>query len=221
MKKFGIVSGMGAAAGVHFYDTLIKEYQKNGATTDSDFPEVILHNVPTRGLNKHGVSNSMVLVKELVGSIEMLNRCGAEVIMIACNSAHMNHQYLQMMSKARILNMVEIAADSIGVATRVGVISSESTKESRLYEDILSRRGINVIQTTPEQQQMVDGMIEKAISGRINDKHRQKLAYIMRSMIRRGADEIILGCTELPLIGNPFGLCIDAGKKMIERAVTL
>lgn len=212
---------MGAAAGAYFYDTLIKECQKNGATKDNDFPEIFLHNVPTQGLDKHGVSNSMILIRELVNSIEILNRCGAEIIMLACNSAHVHHQYLQMMSKAQILNMVTITVDSIGVATRVGVISSESTKSSRLYEDILGMRGINVIQTTPEQQQMVDGMIEKAISGRINDKHRQKLAYIMRSMLRRGADEIILGCTELPLIGNPFGLCIDAGKKMIEKAVTL
>jgi len=221
MKKIGIIGGMGAAAGARIYQMLIKECQKNGAQLDQDFPEVILHNIPTKGLDQHGIADHAVLRRELIASIDMLNTFGVELIMIACNSAHVHHRYLQDKSKTQILNMVNIAVESVGAATRVGIISSSTTRESKLYEDALNARDITAVLTTTEQQQTVDALIEKAIRGRITDKHRQKLFYIIRSMIRRGADEVILGCTELPLIGNPFGLCIDAGEKMIERAVAL
>ena len=221
MKKIGIIGGMGAAAGAHLYDLLIRESHKNGAEKDDDFPEVFLHNIPTKGLDQHGITDHAVIRRELVSSVEMMNRLGAQIIMIACNSAHVHLRYLQDKSSVQILDMVGITVENIGAATKVGVISSSTTKDSRLYEEALNARDIDVILTTEEQQQIIDALIEKAIRGRISDKHRQKLFYVVRSMFRRGADEVILGCTELPLIGNPFGLCIDAGEKMIERAVTL
>ena len=221
MKKIGIIGGMGAAAGARLYDMLIHECQKNGAEKDDDFPEVFLHNIPTKGLDQHGITDHAVIRRELVSSVDMLNKLGAEIIMVACNSAHVHLRYLQEKSQAEILNMVNITVENIGAANRVGVISSSTTKDSRLYEEALNARDIDVILTTTEQQEIIDALIEKAIRGRISDKHRQKLFYVVRSMFRRGADEVILGCTELPLIGNPFGLCIDAGEKMVERAVTL
>lgn len=221
MKKIGIIGGLGAAAGARFYDALVRECQRRGAAADADFPEVVLHGVPSRGLDKGGVADYGVLLQDLSSSVEMLNRCGVDVIAIACNSAHVYHPVLQAASDVEILNMVEIAAGSVGAATQVGVISSATTKESGLYESALAARGVRAIHTTPDQQQMVDGMIERAISGRLTEKHRRKLYYVMRSMLRRGADEIILGCTELPLVGDPLGLCIDAGQKTIERLVEL
>ncbi len=167
MKKIGIISGMGAAAGSYFYDLLIKEYQKNGAVSDSDFPEIVLHNVSSIGMDETGICNELVVKEDLLKSVSMLNSLYVDVIVIACNTVHIYHEYLQSNSIAKILNMIEIAVDSCSASDKVGVISSSCTKKYCLYDSFLSKKNIETIKTTENQQEIIDALISRAISGDI------------------------------------------------------
>lgn len=219
MKKIGIIGGMGASAGLRLLDILIKAYQKNGAVKDNDFPEVFLHNLSSKGMDETGIVDHDLIKKDLVQSVAILNWCGAETIIIACNSVHAHHKYLQSCSDAEILNMVEIAVDIVGAAKKVGVISSASTKASNLYSDALAARGIEVIQTTDAQQKTADGIIAKVISGKSGTAEQLLLAGIADSIRRNGAEQIILGCTELPLVGIPANRYIDPSVEIIKKVM--
>lgn len=223
MKKIGIVSGLGAAAGARFYSMLVKECQNRGARYDSDFPEVFLHNIPSLGMDETGICDHGLIQIELSKSIEHLNKSGAEIIMIACNTVHVYHGDLQAQSRAEILNMVEIASMRVTEGSVVGVLSSRSTKDSGLYRDAISRRGAKIIETTEEQQYLIDKSIGSAIAGIILFSDREYLTEIIISMRETGANKIILGCTELPIIVDirNHALCIDAGQAMIEKALSL
>src|SRR5712692_7802205 len=164
---------MGAAAGSRLYDFLIKRCQINGAEKDSDFPEVFLHNIPSKGMDEKGISNSEVVKQELLWSVMLLNRCVAEVILIACNSVHVYHKYLQSNSKAEILNMIDIAVEDVGAVEKVGVLSSSSTRNCGLYAAALQARSIEIVQTTDEQQNIVDMIIARVIAGTVNTIDRQ------------------------------------------------
>jgi len=218
--KIGIISGLGAAAGVRFYDLLIKAYQDKGAKQDNDFPEIFLHNLNSKGMNETGIVDSDLMLRDLTSSVEILNKCGAEVIMIACNSVHGFHKTLQSVSHAEILNMVDIAAESVKTKC-VGVISSHSTRTSNLYQNALELHEIDVIQTTDEQQIIIDDVIANVISGTHGYTEQYALADIANAMYGKGAQAIILACTELPLAANASLQFIDPTVETIKKIILL
>lgn len=215
-KKIGIVSGMGAAAGARMLSLLIKECQRRGAKLDRDFPEIILHNMPSEGLNNEGISDSVKFLNELAHSIKLLNSCGVEVIMIACNTAHLFYDELQRNSKAKILNMVEIACEELE-GKSVAVLSSRTTRDTSLYTTALINKGVKkILEADEATQNELDMIIENVIAGndcRVDD-------FIMHGIVDRceiECDVVILGCTELTEI--IIGECIDPMRKVIEKVL--
>lgn len=219
MKKIGIIGGMGASAGVYFFDLLVKECQRKGAVKDSDFPEVFVHNIPSRGMDEKGISDEIVLKKELFKSVAQMNMLEVDSIIIACNSVHVYIDELKSASRAAILNMIFIASESTLGSSKVGIICSNSSKKSGLYKKQMNDIGLIVFETTTREQDEVDQAIGNVISGSKNKFDEQILHTICLRMKRDGAEEIILGCTELPLLSHPE-YCIDAGRKTIEKALS-
>ncbi len=217
-QKMGIVSGLGAAAGARMLSCLIKSCQQKGAVRDSDFPEIILHSIQSEGLDNHGIADDAAFRMELLTSVQMLNRCGVELIMIACNTAHVHHAELQDASRAEILNMVDIATEDMDNKV-VGVASSATTRETGLYAESLFKRSARIVMVSDAQQKTLDSIIGKVLAGKNGEKERQQLHDIIYSLRREGAEEVILGCTELPLV--MLERCIDPVEKTIERALSL
>ena len=217
MRRVGIIGGLGAAAGVRMFDLVVREYQRRGAAHDDEFPEIIVHSLASLGLDEQGIADQAVLRTDLTRSIEMLNTYDVEVIMIACNSAYQDYEHLRSISRAEVLNMIEITA---GVATRsatcIGVISSSSTKSHGLYTTALESRGAKVIQTTKSQQQIIDNVIAKVIAGKQAYDEQCALIKLINLMKYQGATEVILGCTELPLAMPAWCSFIDPSIEMVK-----
>jgi aspartate/glutamate racemase len=218
---------MGAAAGARLLSMLVARCQELGAVRDSDFPEIFLHNIPSRGMDEHGVADPGLVFGELRNSCILLENAGASVIIIACNTVHEYIADLQSITKVQILSMVGTAADAAAhrsgkhndPATSVGVISSRSSKESRLYVDALSFRDTPAIETTDDEQDVVDEMIGRAIAGQSTGTDRKLLTRMVFGMQQRGANEVILACTELPLVGIHPDLYTDPYTPLIDRVL--
>lgn len=222
MNKIGIVSGMGASAGAYLLRQLITACQKNGAACDADFPEIFLHSVQSEGLDKHGIADWWTLEMELGTSVARLNHCGADRIIIACNTAHVFWNMLQEYSHAEILNMVDIAVEGTQ-GKIVGVMSSATTREEKLYENALEKAGATCLHVHSYQQKILDDVIDHVIKGTNDRWDKEQLISIIDSLRSRGAKNVILGCTELPVVMSEhvFGdFVIDPGEKTVERAIS-
>lgn len=217
--KVGIISGMGAAAGVHFLDLLVKECQRRGAKTDMDFPEIILHSISSNGLDEHGIANARAIKTDLLNSVSFLNLCDVDKIVVACNTVHIFHDVMQMWSRANIVNMIEVTSQECCGLECVGVLSSRSTRESRLYWTALKKRGISVIECEDHEQSEIDRIIGSIISGDQVYLAEASLYGIIGGMYQKGAEKIILGCTELPLIVGNDPRLIDAGECAIKEVL--
>jgi aspartate racemase len=214
-KKIGILSGMGAAAGARFYSVLVEECQRLGAKCDSDFPEVVLYNVSSKGMDETGVCDESTLKVDLLAALKHLDACGCELIIMACNTIHIYLRLLQHHTKAEILNMVDLTQQS-AMANSVGVVCSRTSRDRGLYLGI---------QVTDEQQDEVDAMIGRVIAGysgtAIHARDKMTLMGIIDSLFERGAQRVIIGCTELPLITERRTGTIDPAEIVIRRALTL
>jgi aspartate racemase len=219
----GIIGGLGTVAGLWVAKALVEAAQKHGARRDEDYPEFTLYNLPAGGMGATGFQEPNIVKYQLLKAIGKMNLLRCDMVIIACNTAHCYLELLEKHSRGTVLNMVRIACERVTVKA-VGVLSSRSTRDMNLYAHALQRQGCRAILTTNAEQSLLDDAIEAVIEGRQKPSHREALVSIIDNLCARGAEAIILGCTELPVAfnGGTDNLSIpviDAGAATAEYAL--
>lgn len=220
----GILSGIGAAAGMHMATRLVEEAQRLGARTDADFPDFVLYNMPCESTNEKGIADPLLLLGEIAMALKKFNIWGCDFLLLACNTIH---QYLPEMRDrfgGLIINMVELAANEASASKRVGVICSQSTRDSGIYRRALDAYGIEALYPSDEAQEWINKAIDSAICGDHPERNWKGLHGVDVTLRSRGCGHVIIGCTELPLClrGHPLGAhAVDAGECAVRHALRL
>lgn len=198
----GIIGGMGPQASAYLLDLLIKLSVKEfGAKNDDDFPEILLDSVSIPDfISNHARENdALKLLKE---RIIFLNKIQPSCLAIACNTAHILLSELQKVSNAPFISIIEEVANSVGTGglKKVGILVTPVTLKSGLYQNALSK--LNIVCVEPEYRELkvLEAIIRNVIAGLSSKKDKDLLIAVANKLINRGAEGIILGCTELPLI---------------------
>lgn len=198
----GILGGMGPEASSYMYKMLIDLSIKHfDAENNDDFPEIILYSIPVPDF----ISNSKdkdIALRMLRGRVKDLNKLNIDSLSIACNTAHVLLEELQKESKVPFISMVdevvrEISLDNV---KQVGILGSPSTLKSKLYQRKLNKFGIIAIVPKGKQIEMLEKAIRSVIKGNSTDNDYKILIEIADNLKERGAEAILLGCTELPII---------------------
>jgi len=200
MKKLGILGGMGAAASAEFVNRLI---QQTPATCDQEHIPFVLWNeprIPDRSTSMQSGDN--LPLPWLQGGVRGLMNAGCSYIVIPCNSAHFWYSQLSEIS-VPILHIVDSVAEelkSLNISgKKIGILGTQGTIESGLYQYHLNKQGWECI--IPTKQEMA-GLVTPAIAlikANKIAKSQPMLIKTIHSLIDRGAEAIVLGCTELPL----------------------
>lgn len=226
--RLGIIGGLGSAAGVRMAQQLVELAQQAGASKDEEFPAFTLMNVPTGGMDATGFTDGDLVKSALKHAVKMLDANECRYIAIACNTAYHFYDELDMATHAEVLNMPLIACKETKGCTKVGVLSSESSKALRVYARWLEHLKIEPILTTDDEQVMLNLVIETLIMHQPTSFEAGLLRRIAMKMKDRGAQSVIVGCTELSLL--PEVVCqgcqqeiplIDAGRVTMAKALSL
>ncbi|WP_063832906.1 amino acid racemase [Labrenzia sp. DG1229] len=206
----GILGGMGPLAGVDFAEKLVSECAKvNNVKCDQEYVPFILLSlpqVPDRGaaIQRRDAEDPY---EAMAAGIKCLVEAGAELIAIPCNTAHHWYGRLSQVASRPILHIVDSAIDAMetmSTVQRVGVIATPATLKLGLYQDRLKKRGyISVVPTDAEVEKHVGQAIVLAKQSRALDAAPMMLEAC-EALKQRGAEILILGCTELPLIFKHF-----------------
>lgn len=228
MKTIGILGGMGPLASATVYTRIISGAQEQyNAQQDIDYPPIALYSLPLYGFDETGITDIDLVKSQLVDGVKILERSGSDFIVIACNTVHI---FMEEMRGAVSIPIIDLPLATIKrvVAqdfTKVGLISSATTRESCLYLDHLNEEGMCVVNVTDEEQKTVNDIILHVMKGDVNSVVTESLCKIMRRLIVDGAEAIILACTELPLVDFsqvdtvPIYDTIDiAAKESLERS---
>ncbi len=196
-----MLGGMGPLASADF---LTKLASATAASCDQEHIPVLLYGdctTPDRTANILGHGPSPIA--HLLAGIEFLNAAGCAVIAIPCNSAHCWYDDMARASAAPILHIVEASAQKVArndAATRtVGVLSTEGTDRMGIYRSVLESHDFEVITPTPDDfHALVSPAIADVKAMRIRQAE-AKFDQACDRLFDRGAQQIILGCTEIPL----------------------
>lgn len=197
----GVIGGMGPLATADF---LYKLAQATPAGCDQEHVPVILYGdctTPDRTAAVLGKGPSPL--PSLLAGIEFLNAARVHVIAIPCNSAHSWHKDMAQASLAPVLHIAEASVQQVrrnNPRTRkVGILSTEGTHRMGIYVQALEKAGYEAISATDaEFAQFVSPAIADIKGGRMAEAE-SKLHIAADRLLARGAEQIILGCTEIPL----------------------
>src|SRR5450830_949851 len=203
--KIGVVGGVGPAATVDFIEKVIRN---TPATRDQDHIKLVVeHNpkIPDRTENLIGAGADPTVA--IYAACKRLENDNADMIAIPCNTAHAFVERIQPYLAIPIVNMLGETVLHIekhhGDKTCIGLLATSGTIASRVYHQHIERSKFSLLAPDAEHQALVMDVIYGAQgvkAGFVNDEVRAKLRRAIAWLVANGADVIVLGCTELPLL---------------------
>lgn len=236
----GVIGGVGPYAGL---DLVQKVFEQTRASTDQDHLPVALHSYPHRILDRTEYLEGRVAENPAHALAEIalgLERVGAAVVAIPCNTAHaprifglIRQRLSEAGSSLKLLHLVEACVAHIQESghgwQRIGVLSTTGTWRFGMYTQVLSQHGLTPIAPTEEMQSsLVHPAIYdlsygiKAQSDPIHPQAKSQLLTAIQALKGAGAEAVILGCTELPLAfreGQALGLPLIDPTRALARAL--
>ncbi len=197
-----ILGGMGPEASAKMLEVMVSmAADEFDAKNCEDFPEIIIDSVPVPDFIS-SKKNLPLARKMLIGRVRKLNGFNIFSFAMACNTVHILAGDLQKVAGAPFVSMIESVAREVVASgiTKVGLLATPSTINSGLYQKALSKNNIDLVLPTKAQISRIEGVIRRVISARNLQADAEKLVKITKSFEEKGAQGIILGCTELPLV---------------------
>ncbi|MBE7210107.1 MAG: aspartate/glutamate racemase family protein [Gluconacetobacter diazotrophicus] len=143
----------------------------------------------------------------LVEAARRLERGGADLLVICTNTMHRVADQVQEAVGLPILHIADPTAERIRAAglRRVGLLGTAFTMEQEFYKGrLLERHGLEVLVPEAADRETVHRVIyEELVRGRIEPGSRRALRDVIARLSARGAEAVILGCTELTLLVQP------------------
>jgi aspartate racemase len=196
-----ILGGMGPQASARLHTLILKKSAESHAGLPEKFPPILHASMPVPDFvaSKTQYREALKVVKDTCESLP-LDR--ASVIGIACNTAHMMLDELKLPTQSFISIIDVVVYELCNLrAARVGVLASPNTIRSGLYSQALQEVGITQVTPTVSELACLSTVIHRVIAGKSRRKDKVTLSSIALRMQQDGADAILLGCTELSLVG--------------------
>jgi aspartate racemase len=215
----GVLGGMGPAATLVFLQQL---QAFTPAKSDQDHIRVIADinpKVPDRN-GPTGAAAGAVLA-EMAGA---LAGAGAEVLAIPCNTAHAHAGLIQRASGLPLIDLIETGAAAARDrgARRAGVLGTKGAL--RLYREYLAAQAMGLVSLDAERQEEFMATIYKIKAGDLGSAVRKEMAGYAADLIAGGAEVVVAGCTEAPLVMGPRDVrvgFIDPGELLARRCVAV
>jgi aspartate racemase len=200
-RIIGILGGMGPEATADFYREIIR---MTPAKADQDHLPIIIYadpRVPERTQAiLHGGEDPL---PHLIRGAVALEKAGAGILAIPCNTAHYYLSRIGPNVSIPILNMIEETYKSIRARTgdirRVGLLATIGTIRSGVYDEVFARRDVEVVVPEAADQERLQQAIFQVKAGSYDRARQDIFEGIGSVLVAAGAQVVILGCTEIPL----------------------
>jgi len=205
VKRIGILGGMSPESTTLYYEHITRTYTAQHG--DYGYPEVLIYSVNFQKFvdwQRNGQWHEAA--REMAGALERLRLAGADFGLIATNTMHFVFDQVQQAVHMPLLSIVDATAEAILEAGlhSVGLLGSTFTMRERFFLDVLERSGIAALVPEPDEQLRVHEVIfQELCRGEIRPDSRRLFLEIIEGLRSRGAEGIVLGCTEIPLLLQP------------------
>jgi aspartate racemase len=204
-KTIGLLGGMSPESTVEYYRYITRTYAERFG--DYGYPPILIHSVSFQPYVDWPNQGRWDLVaKGLSEAARKLEAGGADFIVIATNTMHIVADEVSASATIPVLSLLDVVGEAIsaqGMKT-VGLLGTRFTMEHGFYQKALSLRGIEVLTPEADERAFVNNVIyDELVKGDIHDASRERFVVIVGELAGHGAEAVILGCTEIPLLIGP------------------
>ena len=202
MKTIGIIGGMSWESTVTYYEIINKEVARRLGGFHS--AKMLMYSVDFAELeenmkNGYWQGNAVILADAAV----RLERAGADFIVIATNTMHKLVPDIEKEISVPILHIADATADAIkrdGIK-KVGLLGTKFTMTQGFIIDKLADAGLEVVLPDPKDMELINDVIFNELClGKVLDSSREEYKRIIKGMKLKGAEGVILGCTEIGML---------------------
>ncbi len=202
-KVVGVLGGMGPMSTA---DLFVKVVRATPVTREQDHLHILVDNNPkipdrTEALRSGDTAPTRDALCETARNLE---RAGAELIGIPCNTAHAFLADIRASVTVPVTDMVDEAATRararFGERAAVGLLATDGTLAAGLYRDALERHGLIAAEPGSDAQAIVMGVIDEVKIRHVSGGCAEKLEKAVEDLSGRGATCLIAGCTEISLV---------------------
>ncbi|MBO3697691.1 aspartate/glutamate racemase family protein [Roseivirga sp. E12] len=225
MKTVGLIGGMSWESSKMYYQ-YANEYVKH-RLGGSHSCKCVMVSVDFAEIEKYTFAGQWDKIGEMMAKCtRQLEAAGADIIVLCTNTIHLVSDYIEKSTDLPFLHIAEATGKSIkdkGLQ-KVGLIGTKFTMEKDFYTSILSERfGLDVIIPSKDDRQAIHDIIyNELVKSQFTEVAKIKCMSIMESLASQGAQGIIMGCTELPILvpdSDVDIVTIDTTKVHIQQAV--
>lgn len=202
MKRMGLLGGMSWESSLEYY-RLINEMVKNrlGGLHSAECVMASVDFGPVSDMMK--MNDWKDIERVLSEAARDLKKAGADFLIICTNTMHLLAREIEKASGLEVIEIGIAVGEEIerrGLKT-VGLLGTRFTVERAYYRDTLAGFGINVIVPLEEERVVVDRIIfEELCKGVFREESKSAYKEVISGLQMNGADGVILGCTEIPLL---------------------
>jgi len=227
-KRIGILGGLTAESTVHYYQHIFKTYEERHG--DLGYPEMIIYDVSfQRFADWMSVEDWDSIEEALLDGLKRLDAAGADFAVIATNTMHLLYDRLESRSPIPLISIVDATAEAVKEEglTVIGLLGTRFTMEKPFYVDGLKRHGIEALVPDKNEREYINRVVfQELAKGKLLQESRDKYLEIIDRLVERGAQGIVLGCTEIPLLVRPehtdvklFDTAVIHAEKALRYAV--
>lgn len=204
MKTLGLIGGSTWISTADYYRYI--NQLVNEKSDGKEYARLFLYSLNFSDLRKLSAGNNWQRIADMLGDIaKRLETAGAECILLCANTLH---QYADEVKRNINIPVIHIAEETAKVIcskkiSKAALLGTKYTMEKDFYKDILAKYNIDALIPDEDDREFIQHSIYNELSREIFlPETKAKYIEIINKLVNKGAEGIILGCTEIPLIIN-------------------
>lgn len=203
MKTIGMIGGTGWVSTLEYYRLLNEEVNRRLGGLEAARCILYSYNFADLCRLKEGDPRQQRVRELVVHTAAQLADIGAECLVLCANTLHMFADDVDESVPLPLIHIATAAAAAVRERglSRVGLLGTRLTMERDFYRQRLALHGVDALVPEEEERTFIDGAIfQELVKGVFRPPVRQRFLEIMAALHRRGAEGILMGCTEIPLL---------------------
>jgi len=203
MKTIGLIGGMSWESSLEYYRIINQTTKQELGGFHS--AKSILYSVDFEEIERLQHQGQWgELTEIMIHAAQSLERAGADMVVICTNTMHKMADDVQANIQIPLLHIADATAKQIKLQDlhTIGLLGTKFTMEQEFYKGRLSEKfGLNVLIPAEDEREIVHRIIyDELCLGQTKESSRGEYIRIINNLVQRGAQGIILGCTEIPLL---------------------
>ena len=205
MKTIGLLGGMSWESTIPYYRIINEEIKNRLGGLHS--AKIVLYSVEFDEIERCQSSGDWETSGEILGkAAQGLEAAGADFLLICTNTMHKVAPQVASMVHIPIVHIADATADELEKrrVRRVGLLGTKYTMTQDFYKQKLIGRGIDVVIPDGEDIDVVNDIIfHELCVGEVRESSRRRFQEVIDRLKEKGAEAVILGCTEIGLLVRP------------------